>query len=347
METDRPVVGGQAVAQSGASPAGSGDDGADSPAGAGRRRWPWIAVKIAVSALLLWFLFATYDISDAMGRLGRLVPGFLFLAVAAEMVSIVLATWRWVLILRAINIGLDFLKALPIVFIALFFNQILPSNLGGDVMRVWRLFQHGSDLVNAIGSVILDRVVALLGLVILVSACLPFVSLLTDDPVLPRVLMAIIAATLGGLAFLMVFERALPWMQRFLPPAVLKNLSAVAHDARKYFLNPAASVPGTAISVVNHVVTVTVFFALAQALRIDIGFGECLVLIPPVVLLSMLPISLAGWGVREGAMVAALGFVGVPPAQALALSITFGILYAVTSLPGAVIWFASGNRKSR
>ncbi len=347
METDRPIAGSQAAAQPGASPATSGDDGADAPAGAGRQRWLWVVAKCAVSALLLWFLFTTYDIAGAMGRLGRLVPGFVVLAVAAEMVSIVLATWRWVLILRAINIGLDFLKALPIVFIALFFNQILPSNLGGDVMRVWRLFRHGSDLVNAIGSVILDRVVALLGLVILVSACLPFVSLLTDDPVLPRILMAIIAATLAGLAFLMVFERALPWMQRFLSPAVLKNLSAVAHDARKYFLNPAASVPGTAISVVNHVVTVTVFFALAQALGIDIGFGECLVLIPPVVLLSMLPISLAGWGVREGAMVAALGFVGVPPAQALALSITFGILYAVTSLPGGVIWFASGNRKSR
>ena len=341
------MAGSSAQEQPGGSSSAPDRSGEHAPGGRQTRQWPWIAVKIAVSALLLWFLFATYDISDAMGRLGRLKPGFLFLAVAAEMLSIVLATWRWVLILRAINIGLDFLKALPIVFIALFFNQILPSNLGGDVMRVWRLFRRGSDLVNAIGSVILDRVVALLGLVILVSACLPFVSLLTDDPVLSRVLMVIVAAMLAGLAFLMVFERALPWMQRFLPTAVLKHLSTVARDARKYFLNPAASVPGTAISVVNHVVTVTVFFALAQALGIDIGFGECLVLIPPVVLLSMLPISLAGWGVREGAMVAALGFVGVPPAQALALSITFGILYAATSLPGGVIWFASGSRKIR
>ena len=335
METDRPIVGNHAAAQ----PAASGGDG--------RQRWLWIALKFAVSALLLWFLFTTYDVSDAIGRLGRLAPGFLVLAVAAEMLSIILATWRWVLILRAINIGLDFLKALPIVFIALFFNQILPSNLGGDVMRVWRLFQHGSDLVNAIGSVILDRVVALLGLVILVSACLPFVSLLTDDPLLSRILMVIIGATVAGLGFLLAFERALPLVRRFLPPAILKNLSTLARDARKYFLNPAASVPGTAISVVNHMVTVTVFYALARALGIDIGFAECLVLIPPVVLLSMLPISLAGWGVREGAMVVALGFVGVPPAQALALSITFGILYAATSLPGGFIWFASGNRKSR
>lgn len=341
------MAGSSAQERSGGSSSAPDTFGEHAPGGNRTRQWFWVAVKIAVSALLLWFLFASYDISDAVGRLGGLIPGFLALAVVAELVSIGLATWRWVLILHAVGAGLKFINALPIVYIGLFFNQILPSNLGGDVIRVWRVFKHGSELINAIGSVILDRVVALLGLVLLVAAGLPFVSLLTDDPLLSRVLMAIVAATAAGFAVLLAFDRILPLMEKILPQAVLSNLSVLAHDVRRYLLNPAASVPGIAISVVNHLVGVTLFYVLALALRIDIGFAACVVLIPPVVLFSMLPISLAGWGIREGSMIAALGFVGVPPSEALALSVTFGILYAATSLPGGIIWFASGNRKLR
>ncbi|HEC14310.1 MAG TPA: UPF0104 family protein, partial [Rhodospirillales bacterium] len=88
-------------------------------------------------------------------------------------------------------------------------------------------------------------------------------------------------------------------------------------------------------------------FVLALGLGLDVTFVDCLVLFPPVLLVTTLPISIAGWGVREGAMVAAFGLVGVPAEGALVLSILFGLLSIAISLPGGVIWLMSQDRKEK
>jgi uncharacterized membrane protein YbhN (UPF0104 family) len=87
-------------------------------------------------------------------------------------------------------------------------------------------------------------------------------------------------------------------------------------------------------------------FALAQGLSIDVEISALLVLVPPVILVSLLPILFAGWGIREGTMIAMLGTVDVAPENALALSVAFGFLMLILSLPGALVWFLSENRKS-
>jgi len=100
------------------------------------------------------------------------------------------------------------------------------------------------------------------------------------------------------------------------------------------------------LSIANQVLMVSVMFALAQGLSIDFEVSALLVLIPPVILASLLPISFAGWGIREGAMIAMLGTVDVAPENALALSVAFGFLILILSLPGALVWFLSDFRKS-
>lgn len=309
------------------------------------RRLMLVGIKTAVSVALLWLLFSTYDISDAMDRIYAVDTGFLALAVAAELSAICLATVRWRIILAAMGLRLAYPSALLILYIGLFFNQVLPSNLGGDAMRVWRLVKRGSDMVYAIGSVMLDRIIALLALVVLVFACLPFAPSLTEDPLLLRVLIGIFAVTAAGLVFLMSFDRLLPLTRWLLPEALIPRLVRLSGDIRRFLLGLSASLPALAISLVNHVILVAMLYALARGLHIKVGFVECLVLMPPVVLISMLPISFAGWGVREGAMIAALGFVGVPPGEAIALSVIFGLILVLTSLPGGIIWYATGNRR--
>ena len=82
----------------------------------------------------------------------------------------------------------------------------------------------------------------------------------------------------------------------------------------------------------------------AEALGMAIVPVDCLLLVPPIILFTMVPISLAGWGVREGAMVVGFGLVGVPAADALALSVTFGLVNAVTGLPGGLLWLIGERR---
>ena len=76
----------------------------------------------------------------------------------------------------------------------------------------------------------------------------------------------------------------------------------------------------------------------------NLSFLDCLVLIPPIVLVSTIPISIAGWGVREAAMITLLALVGVAEADAFVLSVLFGLLTFGLSLPGGIVWIIGGYK---
>lgn len=126
------------------------------------------------------------------------------------------------------------------------------------------------------------------------------------------------------------------------------RLFRVAADISSIALDIARSRQG-AITVLGYslaiqVLNVVVLYVVSRGLNMEISFVSALVLIPPVLLIAMLPISVAGWGVREGAMVVALALVGVHSAQSLALSICFGLLLIALSLPGGIVWFLTRHQ---
>jgi uncharacterized membrane protein YbhN (UPF0104 family) len=186
----------------------------------------------------------------------------------------------------------------------------------------------------------------LTGLALLVLASLPFVLGMTGDWLVFVALVALVAAIVAGVGVLLVFDRLTAPFARILPDRLIASLAVLARDTRRLVLVPRSCLTAVGLSAINFVVMVFMVYVLAMGLGIAAGFGDLLVLVPPVILLSMLPISLAGWGVREGAMIVALGFVGVAQGEALALSLLFGVVNVLTALPGGVIWFVTGNRKS-
>ncbi|MBL4690700.1 MAG: flippase-like domain-containing protein [Rhodospirillales bacterium] len=95
-------------------------------------------------------------------------------------------------------------------------------------------------------------------------------------------------------------------------------------------------------SVVGHINNTTAIFILAVGLNLNVTFFDCLALFPPVMLATAIPISIGGWGVREGAMVATFGLVGVPTEGGLVLSVLAGLIGIMVSLPGGVLWSISG-----
>ena len=101
-----------------------------------------------------------------------------------------------------------------------------------------------------------------------------------------------------------------------------------------------------ALSVIVHLFTVIAIYFLALSVDVWEGIGVFLVAVPPVFLLTIVPISLAGWGVREGAMVGILMLVGIAKAKILAVSILYGILLILTALPGAWFWNRAKHKLS-
>jgi hypothetical protein len=81
-------------------------------------------------------------------------------------------------------------------------------------------------------------------------------------------------------------------------------------------------------------------------MHIEMRLFDCVLLLPLVTLTTVLPFSIGGWGVREGAMIVALGFVGVSATTAFSLSVVYGLVILASGIPGAFVWLGSDKRLS-
>lgn len=305
------------------------------------RKWLAIAVKAAISILLIWFLLDRVDVTKVVARSRTLDVADALLCLAILVIQTGLVTFRWWLVARITDTALSLPAALRILLIGMFFNQTLPSSVGGDAVRVWLVTREGSSLGKAINVVLCDRVLALVVLVGLIGATLPAIYARVEDQAMRAALATLVG--LGGvglIGFLIAGESLAALLQRWRLTRPFGNL---ASDFRRLFTRTAAIAP-LALSAIIHALTVLTVMLLAWGLGIQAGFLDGLMIVPTVVLLTTLPISVAGWGVREGAMVAGFGLVGVPADAALALSVLYGLATIVVSLPGGIVWLAGRSR---
>ena len=109
---------------------------------------------------------------------------------------------------------------------------------------------------------------------------------------------------------------------------------------------PGALQPVLGYAIVIQLMVGLVIFLLAKGFRFEFDLIWCIVFMPFVLLVSMIPVSIAGWGVREAVMVTAFSLVGVPSGETLVVSISYGLLVTLSGLPGGVVWLI-GRRTSQ
>jgi uncharacterized protein (TIRG00374 family) len=306
------------------------------------KRWlPWL-VKGGISFGLIAWVLSKVDLAAAWAQAKSLDTGLALVAVGLMAGQIALGAVRWGLVLRALSANLDWLRTFSIYYIGIFFSIVLPGAVGGDAVRMWFARRQGLTLGTAVNSVALERAVTVFGLVLLVCLIQPI--LLSRLPDLPGawVFPVLLAVCVLGILVLAVLDRLPERLHRW---RVVRGLAILAADTRKLFFHPGYSLITLLVALAGHINLSMCVYVLAVGLGLDVHALDCLVLVPPVILIMTLPISIAGWGVRETAMVTAFGFVGVPEASALVLSILFGIVTMATALPGGMIFLLAGGRR--
>jgi uncharacterized membrane protein YbhN (UPF0104 family) len=298
-------------------------------------------LKAAVSGLLLYFALRFVNIGTVASRLSRIAPGWIALVLLALVVQTTLLAVRWQQLVAQCGASLPFTLLLRFSFIGLFFNQTLPSSVGGDAMRIW-LTGKLTNWRTGTYSVFLDRVVGVVVLAGLVIVCLPWTLRLIHDPVGRTALMVIGLGSLGaGLVFVSLSWEGLRILQRWMPT---RHLADVAKIAVRVLRAPSTLLPIIAVSILIHLLTVVAAWAAARSVGADLSLLYALFLVLPVMLVAIVPISIAGWGVREGAMVAAFAYAGLPQADGLIVSLLFGAATLVVSVIGGVIWVLGTER---
>lgn len=295
-------------------------------------------VRLLATAGLLWLLATRIDLSRAVQIMVQAAPALLAAAVLVLLATSAVVALRWHVILSAEVPSPGPGTLLRIVLVGMFFNQVLPTGVGGDAVRVWRCCKLGIPLGAAVRSILVDRSCGYLVLLVVYAASLPGLLSILGDPRQKTAVVAVLCAGLLALVALLVLD-CLPRPLRGL--RLLAPLAELSRETRRLFAHPARCAAVLGLSAVTIGLTVLGFKLVADGIGSRLPFGSWTMIVPPVTLIQLLPISLAGWGVREAVLVIALASFGVPAETALAVSLLLGLCLIVAGLPGGLIWLAN------
>ena len=301
-----------------------------------------ILLKAAITFSLIWLVLSGINWVEAVRHLGSLSVMGVGLFLALLVLQGVIGAWRWTITTKVFGTTLQFSKALRLFFEGIFFNQALPSTIGGDAIRMYRCTQAGMGVGAAVNGVLLDRVGGVSGLLVLIAISQPLAWHRIPDLGPRLAFLAVLVSGITGIALLLSLASLPERWQRWRIILGMVDLSA---GARRLYLSPAIVIPVIGLSIIVHVLTVIAVYILATDLGLPITFRDCLVLIPLVFLVATIPVSIAGWGVREGAMVVAMGVLGVSTSGAVTLSVLFGIGLIIVGMIGGIAWLMSGERR--
>ena len=305
-----------------------------------------LIAKGVLSAALLGFIFSKIDLESVYYRLASGRWALIAFACCLIGMNIPLVAFRWWLLLRASPaIGHPGLTlSLRATVIGLFFGQVLPGAVGGDAVRAWVAYRSGLRPGFVISSVVVDRLSAVLGLV-----ALAFPSFYVAVNVGTRELW--IAAALSGSILVGVTAVFLALLPLLLGRAAnrwskLRKLFDLAVMVRGGLLSWRGLV-AVVISIFIHMMTSYAVAVTAVALSIPMRLDEALAVVPLSLLVSAIPISVAGWGLREASMVIGFAAFGMRADDAAILSVWLGLSVLLSSLPGGVVWVASRSPGKR
>jgi len=290
-------------------------------------------LKLAVSAGLLYYLFRRTDFSLLWQSLKGLSWSWALLAVATFFVFQFISALRWQRINICLGFPKDYLYFCRIYFIGMYFNTFLPGLLGGDIVRVFYLVKDGAPKSVASFSVLYDRAFGFLGAMFLLLVFLPMEGDFLP-PLARESLFFLSAGVLLTILFLVLFSKKL---RERIGHELFQTLTSVAQPAR--FLE--LLLLGLAVQVLFNIHLIF----LGRALGIDLAWSKFFLIVPLMGILASLPISLGGFGVREGTLSYFLELLGYPPELGIALGF---LTYGVMLLGGAVggfLYLWGGRRK--
>ncbi len=302
------------------------------------RALPTAAVKrLAISAFVLIAVALLLDPSAIMAEVQAFSLPWLLAGLALSVLQVLLCAWRWRLTAGLIGVPLRYRYAVAEYYLALFINQVLPGGVLGDAGRALRHAQQTAQQGSAWRAVIIERAsgqlaVGLLTLLALVSSPLWHAALGPSGYLWLLVGVGSVALCVGLTAAFIPERLRLPGWVRALWADIQRGL----WQGRVWAWQLASSL----MIVFSYAL---VMLCATRAIGVELPASMLLALAPPLLLSMLIPLSVAGWGLREGTAASVWAWVGLAPSQGVAVSLAYGVIVLLATLPG--LWVALIRRR--
>jgi hypothetical protein len=304
------------------------------------------ALRLAVAVGLTGYLFWRAHPQDVLQAAANAQWRWIAAAAALVLLDRTLMAYRWLVLLRTSSAGPLPLRAVLRVFlVSTFVGTFLPASVGGDAVRSIALARHGVPMADAVASVLVDRVLGTVSLLLLAAASIWFAP-----PGLPGWLAPVTLglAIVGCIAVVLgLFDTtAERWTQgligRFTRGKLHKAGTNLLTSLRSYNHYPRALGNVLVGSIGVQLLRITQAWLLGLALGLTPGFTAYLVYIPVILVVMLLPVTINGLGTSQAAFVWLFAASGVATADAFALSILFLALGTLGNLPGGLLYATGG-----
>lgn len=328
-----------------------------------------LVLRAAVSLGLLAGLAAWLDAGAVVSRLASLRPSWVLAALAVSVVQVAVLAWRWSFTARRLAVDLPWSVAWREYYLSIFLNQVLPGGILGDVARAWRqarsqvrLHAPGGPAVRA---VVFERLSAQMVMTTVAGVSVLYLPVGAARGSRPALLGAVLLAvafvvalavrvrrrSAGGAASAGRAGRRRGFLQGWSGAgrnrqATLGGFGRVLAEVGAAHLTPGAFAAQLGSAAVVVATYLTTFVLAARAVGVETPLPVLLPLVAPVLMSMLIPVTVAGWGLREGAAAVLWGAAGLTAADGVAVSVAYGLLVLAGSAPGAV-FLAAGFRRGR
>jgi len=308
------------------------------------------ALKIVISLGLIVYLLFKVDFNVVAATIRSANYVNLSFAILLYAGAVIAGGLKWYILLRAQRIPISFWGLLGYTFVGVFFNNFLPANVGGDVMRGYGLARYTDRAAEAAVSVVVDRVVGLIAFMSAAFASSVAAVFLIGRQELLTIVIVSGAATLAiaSLFAAVLSRRIRAWVERLFAIRILARFAALYHrlsDALTFYrfkfdrLFMAYCVSLLTLALSNFSIYVT-----AEALGGGVPLWAIFLFNPLIAFVLLIPISVGGLGLNQGAFVFFYGLAGIPSKVIFPVSLVMQFIIYLTSLPGGFLWQRSKRR---
>lgn len=307
------------------------------------------ALKMAVSFALFAYVVAKVSPGNVWATMRPADPFLLGAAAALFLFSSLVGSWLWGRLLRAQGVPIPWRKAAAYYFVGLFFNNFLPSNVGGDIARISDAAKYADRVSPVFSATLMDRLIGVLAiglLALLASLAAP------DQTRFIGLYAALVVIFLGALAaFLSIFSRrvlhAFEWPFRVVGlHGAAAAIGRMLDDLHGFRSQGGALLAAFLASTIVQISRIYVHYLVGLALGVRIAAGYYFVFVPVLAALVSLPISLNGLGIREGAAVVLFQMAGLTREQSFTIPFLTYVVSVAVSLLGGLIFVSRPSRRA-
>jgi uncharacterized protein (TIRG00374 family) len=310
---------------------------------------PLVVLKILLSVALFAYVIAKVSPRNVWTTMSAADPGLITLAGAVFLLSGLIGSWLWGRLLRAQGVPIPYTKAASYYFVGLFFNNFLPSNVGGDIARISDAAKHASHVSPVFSATLMERLIGVvaIGFLAVVASIAAFNHLH-----LYAIYGMILALFLVSVAFFAsIFNRGLleafEWPFRVIGARKVERAIARLMDDMHGFRNQGGALAAAFVaSMLVQISRIYVHYLVGLALGVRLSLAYYFLFVPVLAALVSLPISLNGIGVREGAAVVLFQLVGLTREEAFSIPFLTYVIAVLISLLGGLIFISRTPRRA-